>query len=111
MIHILDSRAMGERIRKRREELNISREQFAEMLDITTKFCSDIESGARGVSIKNLMAISECLSLSTDYILFGDVPQTSDQVFIHAINKCPDSKKNILLDIINKIIDSYINFQ
>lgn len=109
MIHILDSRNMGERIRKRREELNISREQLAEMLDITTKFCSDIESGARGVSIKNLMAISECLNLSTDYILFGDINQTSDQVFIHTINQCPDSKKDILLDIIKKIIDSYNN--
>ena len=52
MIHKLDSCAMGERIRKRRKELNISREKFAEMLDITTKFCSDIESGARGVSLK-----------------------------------------------------------
>lgn len=108
MIHTLDNCAMGERIRKRREELNISREQFAEMLDITTKFCSDIESGARGVSIKNLMAISDCLKLSTDYILFGDVPQTSDQVFIQVVNKCPASKKNNLLDIIDKIIASYI---
>ncbi len=108
MIHNLDRRAMGERIRKKREELNISREQFAEMLDITTKFCSDIESGSRGVSIKSLIAISDCLKLSTDYILFGDVSQTSNQVFIQSINKCPDSKKNFLLDIINKIIDSYI---
>ncbi len=108
MIHKLDSCAMGERIRKRRKELNISREKFAEMLDITTKFCSDIESGARGVSLKNLMAISDCLKLSTDYILFGDAPQTTDQVFMQVINKCPDSKKNDLLDIINKIIDSYI---
>ncbi len=107
MFHNLNNCSMGERIRKRREELNISREQFAEMLDITTKFCSDIESGARGVSIKTLMAISDCLKLSTDYILFGDVPQTSDQVFIQVINKCPDSKRNILLDIINKIINSY----
>ena len=106
MFHNLNNCSMGERIRKRREELNISREQFAEMLDITTKFCSDIESGARGVSIKTLMAISDCLKLSTDYILFGDVPQTSDQVFIQVINKCPDSKRNILLDIINKIINS-----
>ena len=33
----IDSKSMGERIRHRREELNISREQLAELLDVTVK--------------------------------------------------------------------------
>ncbi|MGC4019953.1 MAG: helix-turn-helix transcriptional regulator [Muricomes sp.] len=73
---------MGERIRVQRESLNISREQFAEMLGVTTKFCGDIESGARGTSPQTLTKIFDCLMLSTDYILFGESSKTSDQIFL-----------------------------
>lgn len=103
----LEYKAMGERIRRRREELNISREKLAEMLDITTKFCSDIEIGYRGVSLKTLVRISECLMLSVDYILFGNTSPINEQTFLRLICKCPNNKKEYLLEIIQKIIDSY----
>lgn len=57
-MQLLDSKGMGERIRKRREELNISREHLAEELDVSVKFISDIECGMRGVSLKRLMILS-----------------------------------------------------
>ena len=49
-----DKRAIGERIRKHREELNMSREQLSEIMGITSKFLSDIEFGLRGFSIEKL---------------------------------------------------------
>ena len=67
-----DALLMGNRIRKRREELHLTREQLAEMLDVIPKFCCDIETGAKGMSLKTLMNISKLLYMSTDYILFGD---------------------------------------
>lgn len=67
----VDTLLIGNRIRTRREELHMTREQLAELLDITPKFCSDIENGARGMSLKTLMRISKTLYMSTDYILFG----------------------------------------
>ena len=39
----MDWVAIGGRIRKQREYLGLTREQFAEKLDITPKFCADIE--------------------------------------------------------------------
>lgn len=65
----IDSKSMGERIRHRREELNISREQLAELLDVSPKFIADIECGIRGVSLKRLVLLSTNLLISTDYIL------------------------------------------
>lgn len=47
-----DKRAIGERIRKHREELNMSREQLSEIMGITSKFLSDIEFGLRGFQLK-----------------------------------------------------------
>ena len=67
----MDWVSIGGRIRKQREFLGLTREQFAEKLDITPKFCSDIELGVKGMSVPTLCRIADTLNLSTDYILFG----------------------------------------
>ena len=49
----MDWVAIGGRIRKQREYLGLTREQFAEKLDITPKFCADIELGTNTVPYRN----------------------------------------------------------
>lgn len=58
---------MGARIRAQRERLGYTREQLAEKLDVSTKFCSDIELGIKGISIQTLAKLSDLLCLRTDY--------------------------------------------
>ena len=60
--------SIGRRIRTQREAMGYTREQFAELLDVTPKFCSDIELGIKGMSVPTLCKISEVLQLTTDYI-------------------------------------------
>ena len=67
----MDLLAIGTRIRSQREYLGYTREQLAEYLSVTPKFCSDIELGAKGMSVPTLCKISKILRLKTDYILFG----------------------------------------
>ena len=67
----MDLLAIGARIRSQREYLGYTREQLAEYLGVTPKFCSDIELGAKGMSVPTLCKISKILRLKTDYILFG----------------------------------------
>ena len=78
-----------------------------EIMGITSKFLSDIEFGLRGFSIEKLFLFSESLNLSTEYILFGTGPSINDRIFLQSINKCPEEKKEYLLLILNKIIESY----
>lgn len=102
----LDLKSMGLRIRKKREELNISRENLAEKIDVSVKFIYDIEYGFRGISIKRLILLTQVLEVSADYILLGDeIP--NDRIFISEISKCPQDKKQILLEIVKKIISFY----
>lgn len=70
-MYTLDRVLLGTRIRKRREELLISKKDLAEMLEITPKFLDDVESGARGVSLNKLMLLSQILNVSTDFLLLG----------------------------------------
>ena len=67
----MDLLAIGARIRSQREYLGYTSEQLAEYLGVTPKFCSDIELGAKGMSVPTLCKISKILRLKTDYILFG----------------------------------------
>ena len=54
---MLDLYTMGERIRQAREDMGYTRETFSEMANITPRFCYDIESGKKGVSIDTLKNI------------------------------------------------------
>jgi len=103
----LENQLIGERIRSHREKQNKKREDFAEAVGRSVKFCSDIESGAKGMSLETLKRVSDYLNLSTDYILFGDVPETNNQVFLRIIEKCPENKKCYLKIIFEQIIKSY----
>lgn len=62
---------IGARIRSQRETFGYTRKTFAEMLDVTPKFCADIELGKKDMSVPTLCRIASVLKLSTDYILFG----------------------------------------
>lgn len=62
----------GERIRELREMQNYTREGLAEKVDISAKFLYDIETGKKGFSADTLCRISHALSVSCDYIMFGE---------------------------------------
>jgi len=99
----MDWTSVGKRIRTKRELLGYSRERFAELLDITPKFCSDIELGIKGMSIPTLCKIADVLTLSTDYILFGsDVHSPLSEM----IQRCPKEKQKYLELIIRTYIQA-----
>lgn len=100
---------MGIRIRNQRELLGYTREQLAEKLDVSTKFCSDIELGVKGVSIQTLAKLTELLNLSADYILFGECTQGSSaelEMLSLFCQKCPEKHRKNLIAIINAFIHS-----
>ena len=51
-----DNIIIGERIRKIREDLKMSREKFSEMIDISDVFLGQIERGERSLSTKTVSA-------------------------------------------------------
>lgn len=61
----------GQRVKQSRENLNLSRKDFAEIIDISEYFLVQIELGRRGVSNITLCKMSEALCTSTDYLLTG----------------------------------------
>jgi len=103
----LDIKAIGKRIRNQREFLGFTREQLAEMIDVTPKFCSDIELGVKGMSLNTLNLLSTTLKLSADYILYGNSNKDdsdAERILFNMLTSCPLSKKKYAIEAMKNII-------
>ena len=102
-----DNIKIGERIRKIREDLHMSRETFSEMIDISDVFLGQLERGERSLSTKTLVKIVKFTGLSSDFILFGN--ETSNNT-ISKINIMLEKCSNDFVEYIYKIIHDTFYF-
>ena len=72
MFTVKEQLALGTRIRGIRRENDESQLKFAERVNITPNFLSEIENGKKGLSCETLYNICENAGVSADYLLFGD---------------------------------------
>ena len=99
---------VGDRIRAEREKLQVSREKFAEILNLSPFFVGQIERGERKMSISTLISVSECLHISIDYLIFGEVYKANeDNNLQYLISNC-SSKEIKVIEEITKVILPYI---
>ena len=67
----IDLKSIGQRIRREREILGLSREEFAEIVGLSDYYVGQLERGERQMSLTVLVKIADCLHISLDYIIFG----------------------------------------
>ena len=95
-MEVNDKLAIGERVRRLREDRRMSREEFAELLNISTVFLRSIECGQRGMSVETLINICRVLNVSSDAILFG--------------NNGADTVRSALCTLINELDERCLPF-
>lgn len=71
MYNEINNKIIGERIRYEREKLGLTREKFAEIVDLSPLYIGQLERGERQMSLNTLFKISQCLHISIDYLLIG----------------------------------------
>lgn len=70
-----------------RNDRGYTREQLAELADISDKFLYEIETGKKGFSAITLMNLSKALEVSLDYIMTGIGSRKYDSEIAAAIEK------------------------
>ncbi len=60
---------LGLKIKQCRNNLKITQEQLAEIIDLSQSYLGQIERGVRGVNLENLTKIANALNVSLDYLL------------------------------------------
>ena len=100
---------IGNRIRIKRKELNISQEQLAEAADISITHMSHIETGNTKLSLPVLIKIANALHISTDELLCDNVI-SSKQIYIGEIadilEECDTNQTRIITDLIKAVKQS-----
>jgi transcriptional regulator with XRE-family HTH domain len=69
----------GDRIRELREKKKLTQDQLAEKAEISKGFLSDVENNKRNISSQALLRIANHLGASVDYLLRGEVRESSDR--------------------------------
>lgn len=78
--------AMGRRIQQARKAARITQMKFAEEIDVSTQYISDLERGIVGCSVPTLLKICDVLDVSADFLLRGQraesqKPSTASEEF------------------------------
>lgn len=102
---------IGKRIQDRRKDIGYTQEKFAELLDLSTQYVSDVERGVAGISLETLISICKILTISSDRILFGMMSNDNTQNLTERLQHVPPEHFIILNDMIENIINKYIELE
>lgn len=98
---MLDKEVLGKRIRHEREKQGLTREAFAEKLDISARFAGEIEQGKKGISAETLYKICQNVDVTADYLLLGrQNPNMNPAPTIELLNAIPPEYTDMLEEIL-----------
>ena len=106
---------LGERIRKRRQEMKLSQESFAEKAGISVNTVSRIECGQTAMSVEIFRKMIEILETDANILLGkeeGDTErQESVQEVLYQIQKLEWKEQKIIMQTIDSLIDSFNEYR
>lgn len=96
---------MGLRIKTRRKKLLLTQEVVAEHLGVSVKHFSEVERGIAGLSIENLINLSNILGLSLDYIIKGETDTQEWDSTLSILQNVPKEKEEQIRSLIRTGIE------
>ena len=98
----MDYYKLGQRIRKFRKLNNLSQEQLAEKVNISTTHMSHIETGNTKLSLPVFVDIAEVLCVTADELLNNGKLKRKDSInqILSILNNCSDKEIEIITDIV-----------
>ena len=95
---------VGRRIRSRRKELGLSRQEIAEQIGKAEKYYADIERGYCGMSLDTMIDIAGCLGVTLDYLVFGEEDGNElaedSRALLFYLNSCEDRKRRKAVELL-----------
>lgn len=104
---------LGERIRKRRREVHLSQEAFAEKVGISVNTVSRVEGGQTAMSIEIFKKMVEILEVDADELL-GKCPKEKEKnkydTLVRRIQQLKENEQKIVLQTMEVLIDGINKF-
>jgi len=90
----------GERLRNRRNALGFTQEYISNEAGIGLRFYQMLERGDKKVSLDTLIRLSKVLTMSVDYMLFGEVSYSLNNPLAENLNKMQPQQREDALKIL-----------
>jgi len=94
---------IGERLRKHRNDLRLSRDEFSELAGISSSYYGQLEVGTSQMSIDTLIKLSKALHLPLEYILSGTGYEPADPDPVINLMKWSNPRQLRLLEKVIKL--------
>ena len=98
---------IGKNLLKYRTENNLTQEELAERVGISTSFYANIERGNRSMSLLVLRNLADALQVSTDALLYEDNSQCHMQSIYTILRNKSDSFIIAAVKIIRLLSESF----
>ena len=98
---------IGQNIKREREKVGFTQDQFSEMIGLGTKSLSAIERGTVGVSLTTLKKICTTLSVSCDTLMFGNADKNDVSELATRLEHLPPRQFKIANDVIGSLLEAF----
>ena len=99
----LDYEIIGKRIKRYRMDRKLSQDKLGDIVHITGRHISSIETGAKGPSLEMLIMIANALDVSADDLLTDNLKHSSSPVNTELhdlLLDCNNDEKDILIKLV-----------
>ena len=104
----MDLKAVGQRIKAAREAKNLTQEELAALVNLSTTHVSVIERGLKVTKLDTFVAIANALDVSADALLIDVVPHSVTGVtneLSDMIGKLPKDEQKRILNAVRALVD------
>lgn len=102
---------IGKRIRKYRKLKNLSQEQLAEKINISTTHMSHIETGNTKLNLQVLVDLAKVLEVNTDDLIFEKKPQFMIDTINNLLSECNENQLVFITDIVKTTKDALDKYE
>ncbi len=89
----------GKRLRKLREALGYTKEEMAELLDVSVTLYKKMENGSYNISVRTMRRLKKVTGVSIDHLMFGE-QKTFDDIWTLLQSSDNEIKMKLLLRLI-----------
>ena len=104
----MDYSLMGKRIREERRKLDLTQEQLAEDVNVSHPHIGQVERGESGISLEALIAISNRLGVTVDYLLSDYIKNEDEylrQLWLRLVKNRSEKEQEMIINVVKAIIN------
>ncbi len=102
---------VGTRIAELRKKRGYTREKLSELADISVQFLADIEKGRKSMTVNTLRKLAATLNVTTDYIVNGTLPTSSDTELALMLMSMPEQTRQYAEKILTICNEAFLTLQ